>query len=89
MMAGSLGDTGEARVCGLQAGHGAPVVQAVQHLAVVHDLSLVLWVCEIVPHVRGLPTESAPVKMLTLQYVGAFLDMSENSLDFKTYKQTS
>ena len=48
---------------GLQAGHGAPVVQAVQHLAVVHDLGLVLWVGKIVPHVRGLACERPSVKM--------------------------
>mgnify|MGYP001317379581 CR=1 FL=1 len=46
-----LGDRGEARLAGLQARHGALVVQAVEHLVVVHHLGLVLWVGNGVPHV--------------------------------------
>ena len=46
-----LGDRGEARLAGLQARHGALVVQAVEHLVVVHHLRLVLWVGNGVPHV--------------------------------------
>jgi hypothetical protein len=39
------------REAGLEARHGAAVVQAVQHLVVEHDLGLVLGVGDGVPHV--------------------------------------
>ena len=51
LVAGHLRDAGEPRLGGLQRGHGALVVQAVEYLAVVHHLGLVLGVGEDVQHV--------------------------------------
>lgn len=46
-----LGDCRESRLAGLETCHGALVVQAVEDLVVEHDLGLVLWVGDGVPHV--------------------------------------
>ena len=51
LVAGHLRDTGEPGLGGLQGGHGALVVQAVEDLAVVHHLRLVLGVGQDVQHV--------------------------------------
>ena len=50
-----LGEGGEAGLAGLEAGHGAAVVQAVEDLVVEHDLGLVLGVGDGVPHVLAGP----------------------------------
>ena len=48
---------------GLQRGHRAPVVQAVEDLAVVHHLGLVLRVGQQVEHVWATAEAGHPVKM--------------------------
>ena len=68
-----FGDAREARLGGLEAGHGAHVVEAVEDLVVEHQLRLVLRVGQVVPHVRTLPTQAHPVKITPLKNIGPHL----------------
>ena len=63
LVAGHLGDAGEPRLGGLEGGHGALVVQAVEDLAVVHHLGLVLGVGQYVQHVLA-PADHVEVRPL-------------------------
>ena len=56
MVARSLGDAREAGLGGLEAGHGAHVVETVEDLVVEHKFRLVLRMRQVVPHVRTLAT---------------------------------
>ena len=51
LLSARLGYDGEAGLAGLETGHGALVVEAVEHFVVEHNLCLVLWVGDGVPHV--------------------------------------
>lgn len=54
MVTAGLGDAGETGLGGLQAGHRAHVVEAVEDFVVEHQLGLVLRMGEVVPHVGAL-----------------------------------
>ena len=77
-MARHLGDGGEAGLGGLEGGHGALVVQTVEHLAVVHHLGLVLGVGQYVQHV--LPAANH-VEVRPLEDVGGLVLGHVTALD--------
>ena len=68
-----LGDAGESRLGGLEARHGAHVVEAVEHLVVEHQLRLVLRVRQVVPHVRTLTAQGHTFEITPLENVSPHL----------------
>ena len=68
-----LGDAGESRLGGLEARHGAHVVEAVENLVVEHQLRLVLRVRQVVPHVRALTTQAHTFEITPLKNVSPHL----------------
>lgn len=68
-----LRDAGESRLGGLEACHGAHVVEAVEDLVVEHQLRLVLRVRQVVPHVRTLTTQGHAFEIAPLEDVSPHL----------------
>ena len=79
-----LGDRGEAGLTGLQARHGALVVQAVEHFVVVHHLGLMLRVGDSIPHVLAGARHHL-VRIGPLQDVASDTLGHVTSLKSKTY----
>ena len=84
MVPGCLRDAGEAGLGGLEAGHRAHVVEAVEHLVVEHQLGLVLRVGQVVPHVGTLTTQTHAVEIAPLKNIGPHLRRCNNSQIIKT-----